>query len=201
MDACKRRRKSDDVYAALRQLFEQADDRYNSGIFHFRKERGRPEAHDVLTPTLTIDNQVLGKIVAGLYYPDSPYEFGVLSADILGQVYEQFLGKVIQLTPQHRAKVEAKPEVKKAGGVYYTPVPIVNFIVSERSARKSLARHRDRFQSCEFSTPPAAQDRFSSQYINACWIGTWAITRETILHPTPREETQRLQTQLGPVGG
>jgi len=46
-------------------------------------------------------------------------------------VYEQFLGKVIRLTPGHRAKVEAKPEVKKAGGVYYTPSYIVDYIVRQ----------------------------------------------------------------------
>jgi len=49
--------------------------------------------------------------------------------EILGQVYEQFLGKVIRLTPGHRAKVEEKPEVRKAGGVYYTPRYIVDYIV------------------------------------------------------------------------
>lgn len=51
------------------------------------------------------------------------------SADVLGQVYEQFLGKVIRLTEGHHAKVEDKPEVKKAGGVYYTPTYIVEYIV------------------------------------------------------------------------
>jgi len=50
-------------------------------------------------------------------------------ADLHGQVYEQFLGKVIKLTDGHRAKVEEKPEVRKAGGVHYTPQYIVNYIV------------------------------------------------------------------------
>ena len=49
----------------------------------------------------------------------------------LGQVYEQFLGKVIRLTEGHRAVVEEKPEVKKAGGVYYTPTYIVEYIVRQ----------------------------------------------------------------------
>ena len=44
-------------------------------------------------------------------------------------MYEQFLGKVIRLTAGHQAKVEEKPEVKKAGGVYYTPTYIVDYIV------------------------------------------------------------------------
>jgi hypothetical protein len=117
------------VYPCLCQLFQRADERYNSGLFHFRPEKGRAEPPDELTLGLTIDDKVLKEIIRGLYYPDSPYEFSVLPADILGQVYEQFLGKVIRLTPGHRAVVEDKPEVRKAGGVYYTPTYIVDYIV------------------------------------------------------------------------
>jgi len=117
------------VYQRLLKLFYQADDRYNSGIFHFTTEQNRVETPDALTPELTIDDKLLQEIIKHLYYPDSPYEFSVLPADILGQVYEQFLGKVIRLTAGHQAKVEEKPEVKKAGGVYYTPTYIVEYIV------------------------------------------------------------------------
>ncbi len=117
------------VYAQLGYLFQQADDRYNSGLFHFRQEKDRDEAPDDFTLNLSIDDKTLKPIVAGLYYPDCPYEFSVLPADILGQVYEQFLGKVIRLTAGGQARVEEKPEVKKAGGVYYTPTYIVDYIV------------------------------------------------------------------------
>jgi len=117
------------AYQRLCQIFRRADERYNSGLFHFRKEKDRPEPPDGLTLSLTVDDKVLKEVFKDLYYPDSPYEFSVLPADILGQVYEQFLGKVIRLTPGHRAKVEDKPEVKKAGGVYYTPTYIVDYIV------------------------------------------------------------------------
>ena len=116
-------------YKRLVQLFSQADDRYNSGLFHFQKEKGRHEEPDTLTTKLEIDDKPLKEIIKRLYYPESPYEFSVLSADILGQVYEQFLGKVIRLTAGHQAKVEEKPEVRKAGGVYYTPKYIVDYIV------------------------------------------------------------------------
>ncbi|MCH7792613.1 MAG: N-6 DNA methylase, partial [Planctomycetes bacterium] len=117
------------VYERLFECFRRADERYNSGLFHFVKEKGRPEEPDDLTPGLTLDDKPLREILARLYYPDSPYEFSVLPADILGQVYEQFLGKVIRLTKGHRAVVEEKPEVRKAGGVYYTPTYIVDYIV------------------------------------------------------------------------
>jgi len=122
------------IYERLLALFERADDKYNSGLFHFRREPGR-DAPDELTPRLRVDDRTLADILRSLYYPESPYEFSVLGADILGQVYEQFLGKVIRLTAGHRAKVEEKPEVKKAGGVYYTPTYIVRYIVEETVGR------------------------------------------------------------------
>jgi hypothetical protein len=121
----------DRIYPRLTKLFEDADARYNSGLFHFKKEPGRHEAPDELTLDLDIDDKLLRDILRGLYYPESPYQFSVLSADILGQVYEQFLGKVIRLTEGHRAMVDDKPEVKKAGGVYYTPTYIVDYIVQQ----------------------------------------------------------------------
>jgi type I restriction-modification system DNA methylase subunit len=123
------------TFARLRELFYKADDRYNSGLFHFRHEKGEAEPPDSLTISLNIDDKPLKEILKRLYYPDSPYEFAVLPADILGQVYEQFLGKVIRLTSDHRAVVEDKPEVKKAGGVFYTPTYIVDYIVQNTVGR------------------------------------------------------------------
>ncbi|MEJ7675013.1 MAG: N-6 DNA methylase [Chitinophagaceae bacterium] len=59
----------------------------------------------------------------------SPYEFSVLGVEILGSAYEQFLGKQIKLSASHKVVIEEKPEVRKAGGVYYTPEYIVDYIV------------------------------------------------------------------------
>jgi hypothetical protein len=124
------------TYTRLMEFFKQADDRYNSGLFHFDNgEKGRSDAPDTLTPDLNLDDKVLKDILKNLYYPDSPYEFSVLPADILGQVYEQFLGKTISLTAGHQAKIEEKPEVRKAGGVYYTPSYIVDYIVKNTLGR------------------------------------------------------------------
>jgi len=118
-----------EIYPRLVSLFRYADQRYNSGLFHFNIEKGQEDTIDELTPSLQITDKTLKEIITNLYYPESPYEFSVLPANILGQVYEQFLGKVIRLTAGHHAVVEDKPEVKKAGGVYYTPTYIVEYIV------------------------------------------------------------------------
>jgi len=109
------------IYQRFGKLCEQADAKYNSGLFDFAK--------DTWTLDLKVDDKVLKPILTGIYYPESPYEFSVLPPEILGNVYEQFLGKIIRLTKGHQARVEEKPEVKKAGGVYYTPKYIVDYIV------------------------------------------------------------------------
>ncbi|MFA4907012.1 MAG: N-6 DNA methylase, partial [archaeon] len=113
--------KNGDYYANLFELFRKADEKYNSGLFSLRKDR--------ISESLKIDDKVIKTILNELYYPESPYEFSVLSVEILGSAYEQFLGKVIRITPAHHAKIEEKPEVRKAGGVYYTPQYIVEYIV------------------------------------------------------------------------
>jgi predicted type IV restriction endonuclease len=123
------------IYKRMTQAFRAADDRYNSGLFHFRTEKSRPGSPDEFTLGLAIDDKSIKEIINGLYYPESPFEFSVLPADILGQVYERFLGKVIRLTAGGQAKIEEKPEVKKAGGVYYTPTYIVDTIVGQTVGR------------------------------------------------------------------
>ncbi|MBI4025199.1 MAG: Eco57I restriction-modification methylase domain-containing protein, partial [Verrucomicrobia bacterium] len=53
-----------------------------------------------------------------------------LPVEILGSVYERFIGKIVR--PKGvGVTIEEKPEVRKAGGVYYTPRYIVNYIVEQ----------------------------------------------------------------------
>jgi hypothetical protein len=110
-----------DYYENLLLEFKQADDKYNSGLFNFKKDK--------LSHQLKINNKTLKTIISQLYYPECPYEFSVLSVEILGSAYEQFLGKTITINNRGKAVIELKPEVRKAGGVYYTPQYIVDYIV------------------------------------------------------------------------
>lgn len=113
--------KEGNFYNNLFNLFELADSKYNSGLFDFKKDK--------ISKTLSVDNKVLIKILKELYYP-SPYAFAAMPVEILGTAYEQFLGKQIKIDKAHRAHIEEKPEVRKAGGVYYTPEYIVEYIVN-----------------------------------------------------------------------
>lgn len=122
-EALKEIANKNNIYRRLIPYFKGADNKYNSGLFDFSK--------DTLTPNLVIDDKILKEIIVNLYYPKSPYDFSVLPIEILGKVYERFLGKTIRLTSSHQAKVEEKPEIRKAGGVYYTPEYVVNHIVED----------------------------------------------------------------------
>ncbi len=113
--------KTGNLYQNLYNLFVKADEKYNSGLFDFNKDK--------LSHKLEVDNKVIKTIITELYYPECPYEFAVLPVEILGTAYEQFLGKQIKIDTAHRATIEDKPAVRKAGGVYYTPQYIVDYII------------------------------------------------------------------------
>ncbi|NPV02396.1 MAG: N-6 DNA methylase [Brevinematales bacterium] len=68
------------------------------------------------------------QICEDISHLNSPYDFDKIPIHILGSIYERFLGKVIHTTDK-RVTVEKKPEVIRAGGVYYTPKYIVDYIV------------------------------------------------------------------------
>lgn len=107
-------------YANLYSIFQEADDKYNSGLFDLRKDK--------ISKDVFLEDKVIKNIFEELYYP-SPYEFSYMPVEIMGSAYEQFLGKTITIDKNHRAKIELKPEVRKAGGVYYTPQYVVDYIV------------------------------------------------------------------------
>jgi adenine-specific DNA-methyltransferase len=120
---------SENIYEKFNVLVEKANVKYDSGLFN---------SEDWLLH-LVVDNKVLKHIIDNLYYPECPYEFSVLPIEILGNIYEKFLGKTIRFRNVKNSRtviVEEKPEVRKAGGVFYTPQFIVNFIVQNTVSEK-----------------------------------------------------------------
>jgi len=101
----------------LNDLFHRINEDFNGEIF-------KPH----LSETIKIDSDVLARIIERLYPPQSPYRFDVIGVELLGSIYERYLGKTIRPTAK-TVRVEEKPEVRKAGGVYYTPKYIVDYIV------------------------------------------------------------------------
>ncbi|HAO80247.1 MAG TPA: hypothetical protein DCQ92_15020, partial [Verrucomicrobia subdivision 3 bacterium] len=109
-------------------------------VRHFRALDRRPPTHvpyfngnlfkPHLSEELIVSDEWLAGFVADLSDDESPYLFNYIPVEILGTIYERFLGKVVR--PQGRGvTIEEKPEVRKAGGVYYTPRYIVEYIVAQ----------------------------------------------------------------------
>ena len=107
-----------DIQPQLNALFKQLNNDFNGEIFK-----------DHSCEIVKYDSQVIAEIISELYYPKSPYDFSVIGVELLGVIYEKYLGKTIHMT-EKRIKVEEKPEVRKAGGVFYTPKYIVESIVN-----------------------------------------------------------------------
>jgi type I restriction-modification system DNA methylase subunit len=105
------------IFEWLNPLFQKINEDFNGEIF-------KPH----LSENIKIDSEVLARIIERLYPPKSPYRFDVIGVELLGSIYERYLGKTIRPTAK-TVRVEEKPEVRKAGGVYYTPKYIVDYIV------------------------------------------------------------------------
>ncbi len=105
-------------FVACKNLFIELNAMYNGSIFAPRQELEK----------VLVSNKVVREIIDDLLPENSPYNFAVLPVEILGTIYERFLGRVVNASAQ-RVKIEDKPEVSKAGGVYYTPQYIVEYIV------------------------------------------------------------------------
>ena len=113
-----------DLYAALTAQFREFDARFNGYLFkaHFSEE-------------LSVSAELLADFLRSLYPPEGAYRFDAIGDDLLGIIYERFLGSSI--TVEH-AMVDAKqkPEVLHANGVYYTPRFVVDTIIRRVVAPK-----------------------------------------------------------------
>ena len=96
------------------------------------------------------DGAAFATICQKISDPTSPYDFNFIPISILGSIYERFLGKVVHAT-EKRVKVEEKPEVRKAGGVYYTPEYIVQYIVRETVGKLIEGKKPEQIASMAFA--------------------------------------------------
>jgi len=146
--------KTSNIYEKLNLLFTKANVKYNSGLFSYI---------DWIEKVI-IEDKVLSNIIVNLYYPECPYEFSVLPIEILGSIYERFLGNTIRFRTvkgdTHTAVVEEKPEVKKAGGVYYTPQYIVDYIVKNSVGEKVKNKKPEEIAAIKICDPACGSGSF-----------------------------------------
>lgn len=137
-----------DIQIALNMLFEKLNRDFNGEIFKLH-----------LSETVYYDSKLMADIIEELYPPINPYDFSVIGVEILGITYEKYLGKTIRLT-EKRVKVEDKPEVRKAGGVYYTPKWVVDYIVEKTIGSKIHGKTPDEISKMHFIDPACGSGSF-----------------------------------------
>jgi len=116
------------LYPRIVQHFRSLDKTFNGSLF-------KPHFSD----DLVVSDEFLIELIEDLSSEDSPYLFSTLPIEILGSVYERFLGKTLRIKGR-RVELEIKPELRKAGGIYYTPRYVVDYIV--RGAIQPLIARR-----------------------------------------------------------
>ena len=124
------------LLSEVRQIFRHYAGIYDSDIF--------PDPDASGWESTFIDEPTLAAIVRGLYAPPDygvEFDFSAIGADVLGRIYEQYLG--FELLPSKRraaqlrsdgmdefdAVLAERREFKHSQGIYYTPRYIVDYIV------------------------------------------------------------------------
>jgi len=98
---------------SLKSLFRDFDDVYNSKLF---------EKHTC--EDLKLDNEALEQVIFTLYN----YNFDLISADVLGAIYEDYIGHILK-EAEKRIDIVTDYGTRKEAGIYYTPTHVVEYIV------------------------------------------------------------------------
>ena len=152
----------------LRRIFRDFDGYYDSDLFVYHI------TDDVFIESETIENIIDGlyEVTGGMAY----YDFSVIDADVLGAVYEQYLGHVaaivkqiareaqakmdLGLTVEETYEVTAKRQRRKEHGIYYTPKFITNYIVRETVGRFIEERSHNEILNIKILDPACGSGSF-----------------------------------------
>ncbi len=107
-------------YSELKRLFQDADKKYDSGLFEMLEE-----------DKLSLSDDVLIDIFKNLYYPNNSYEFDVVDPYIIGQIYELFLDENLVIDTDGNVVQEMKPEAVDSQGAVNTPKNVTDIIVEQ----------------------------------------------------------------------
>lgn len=126
-------------FNALIEKFRLADLKYNAGLF------SQPLSNEIISD----DSSVFWRIIKQLYFPASSYSFAVFSSDILGHIYEIFLGEQLKIENSH-VVLKKKPEIEDRD-VVTTPTFIVRDILGETVKQYCVGKTADEILNSKFA--------------------------------------------------
>ena len=113
------------LYKTMISKFRELDSTYNSNIFG---EHPFEQWEDVDNATERVINILYGKPKGSEF----EYDFKLIPADVLGTVYESYLGYKLGKSKKNskkEANISKDSKKRKEQGIYYTPAYIVDYIV------------------------------------------------------------------------
>jgi type I restriction-modification system DNA methylase subunit len=165
-------------FNALIQKFREADRKYNAGLF----------SHALTREVITNNSSAFWNIIRQLYFPESIYSFAVFASDILGNIYEVFLGEQLEITASGEIILAKKPEHTERD-IVTTPTFIIQDIL-----RETVAKH------CGGKTDAEIlQSTFADI---ACGSGAFLLETYQLLHDTlvdyylENDPTKLIQTAI-----
>lgn len=144
-------------FSSLIAKFKEADSKYNAGLFN----------HALIDEIISKNSSAFWTIIKQLYFPESTYSFSVFASDILGNIYEIFLGEQLKLE-NGEIVLQKKPE-NDDRDIVTTPSFIIQDIL-----RQTVVKH------CEDKT---ADEILNSSYADiACGSGAFLLETYQLLN-------------------
>lgn len=126
-------------FNALIQKFREADRKYNAGLFN----------HALTEEIITNNSSAFWTIIKQLYFPESTYSFAVFASDILGNIYEIFLGEQLKIS-DGEITLQKKPEHIDRD-IVTTPTFIIQDILRETVAKHCFGKSDTEILQSSFS--------------------------------------------------
>jgi Eco57I restriction-modification methylase/TaqI-like C-terminal specificity domain len=164
-------------FTSLIKKFKEADKKYNAGLFN----------HPLTKEIISNNSSAFWTIIEHLYFPESSYSFSVFSSDILGNIYEIFLGEQLAIE-DGEIIIKKKPE-NIDRDIVTTPTFIIQDIL-----RQTVVKH------CDGKTN---KEIFNSSFADiACGSGaflleTYQLLQDTLVDYYLKNDTKKLiQTSI-----
>jgi len=116
-------------------FLEEHEKRYckvYDGILFPATDEDDPSGIDAYLRSWWLKGRIFREIVTTLYYPH-PYRFDVVPVELLGGIYERYLGKRLRIVG-NSVEDEYKQEYQRSKGAIYTPPWVVRRIVAKTLA-------------------------------------------------------------------
>jgi len=157
-----------ELVEVLRSIFRDYDGYYDSDLFALH-----------LADQVFIEGMTIEGIINGLYEVPSgiaSYDFSLIDVDVLGAVYEQYLGHVATVVKQRAKEAQirmdlgypvepsfeltAKEQRRKEHGIYYTPRFVTDYIVKETVGRFLKERSHNEILNVKILDPACGSGSF-----------------------------------------